>query len=42
VRESFALGAAGYLAGPTDCHAVAEAIRRIYNYWSLSELPQPR
>jgi len=39
VSQCFALGAAGYLVEPADCRAFAEAIRRIYNYWSLSELP---
>jgi DNA-binding NarL/FixJ family response regulator len=40
VSKCFALGAAGYLVEPADCLSFAEAIRRIYRYWSLSELPQ--
>ena len=39
VNESFALGAAGYMLEPDDSREVAEAIRMIRNYWSLSELP---
>jgi DNA-binding NarL/FixJ family response regulator len=42
VNDSFALGAAGYLAEPSDCRRFAEALRRIHNYWSLSELPHRR
>jgi len=39
VNESFALGAAGYMLEPADNREFAEAIRRIHDYWNLSELP---
>ena len=39
VDESFALGAAGYMVQPGDSAELAEAIRMIQDYWSLSELP---
>ena len=39
VNESFALGAAGYMVEPGDSRELAEAIRMIHQYWSLSEVP---
>ena len=39
VNESFARGAAGYLVEPDDRRQFAKVIRRIQDYWSLSELP---
>ncbi|MBN2130932.1 MAG: hypothetical protein JW741_15630 [Sedimentisphaerales bacterium] len=39
VNESFAQGAAGYLVEAADSREFAQAIRRIHDYWTLSELP---
>jgi CheY-like chemotaxis protein len=40
VNESFALGAAGYLASPAYPHELAARIQAVSQYWSLSELPK--
>jgi len=40
VRESFMLGACGYLAKPVDYLQFIEVIKTVYNYWTLNELPE--
>ena len=39
VDESFKLGAAGYMARLADSTRFASAIRALYTYWTLNELP---
>jgi CheY-like chemotaxis protein len=39
VVESFKLSAAGYIVKPVDYKKFVEAMRTIYVYWTLSELP---
>jgi CheY-like chemotaxis protein len=39
VVESFKLSAAGYIVKPVDYKKFVEAMRTIYIYWTLSELP---
>jgi len=40
VDESFGLGAAGYVATSADSGTFSMAMRTVYEYWSLSELPK--
>jgi CheY-like chemotaxis protein len=39
IAEKFELGVAGYVVKPVDYKKFLEAIRVIYMYWTLSELP---
>jgi CheY-like chemotaxis protein len=40
VAETFAHGIAGYIVKPIDYRQFVEAIKAIWTYWTLSELPQ--
>jgi CheY-like chemotaxis protein len=39
IAECFALGAAGYMIKPLDDEHLAQTLRIILQYWSVSELP---
>jgi len=39
INESFILGIAGYFIKPVGYEEFVEAIRTLYSYWMLSELP---
>lgn len=39
VVKCFELGVAGYVVKPVDSNGFAQAIRTIYAYWRLSEVP---
>ena len=39
VDECFRLGAAGYIAKPSDFEKLREMIRTIHDYWTMSEIP---
>ena len=39
INESFELGAAGYVVKSRDRQEFIEAVRAIYQYWTLSQVP---
>jgi len=39
INESFELGAAGYVVKSSDRQEFIEAVRAIYEYWTLSQVP---
>ncbi len=39
IRESFALGIAGYMVKPVDYSKFVEIVKAIASYWGFSELP---